>query len=226
MFMSIAHEAADAPTARRRETRSRLLDAATAVFAEEGLQSASVETICNRAGYTRGAFYSNFESKEQLFLELFERELRRKSDHLKSQAVPLIPALRDHGVALSQAEGARYIAEFFVPEDDAITWCLLETELFLLAVREPELGSSFIDFVEGFYRDISEAVEHLINATGRRFTIPLERVLPLMTSIYEGVVRDAALGRIAPERAMYEIGDRLAEILFALTEPAATEIGP
>ncbi|WP_144794887.1 TetR/AcrR family transcriptional regulator [Microbacterium paludicola] len=59
------------PVTRRREnTRARLLDAAAQVFAEDGLDGASVEAICERAGFTRGAFYSNFESKDELFLEL------------------------------------------------------------------------------------------------------------------------------------------------------------
>src|SRR5690606_23191093 len=59
-----------ATTRRRETTRRRLLDAAAQVFAEVGLDAASVEAVCDRAGFTRGAFYSNFETKDQLFLEL------------------------------------------------------------------------------------------------------------------------------------------------------------
>src|SRR4029078_9388082 len=60
-----------AATTRRREaTRQKLLDAAAQVFAEVGLDAASVEAICDRAGFTRGAFYSNFDRKDELFLEL------------------------------------------------------------------------------------------------------------------------------------------------------------
>src|SRR5690349_24500651 len=59
------------PATRSREnTRARLLDAAAQVFAEVGLDGASVEAFCDRAGFTRGAFYSNFESKDELFLKL------------------------------------------------------------------------------------------------------------------------------------------------------------
>ncbi|MCR2213538.1 TetR/AcrR family transcriptional regulator, partial [Salmonella enterica] len=47
-----------------------LLEAAAQVFAEAGLDGASVEAVCERAGFTRGAFYSNFESKDELFLML------------------------------------------------------------------------------------------------------------------------------------------------------------
>ena len=57
-------------TRSRERTRGKLLDAAAQVFAEVGLDAASVEAICDRAGFTRGAFYSNFETKDELFLEL------------------------------------------------------------------------------------------------------------------------------------------------------------
>ena len=48
-------------TARRAATRERLIDAAIDVFAEKGVLGASVEEICEDAGFTRGAFYSNFD---------------------------------------------------------------------------------------------------------------------------------------------------------------------
>lgn len=50
-------------TARRSRTRERLLDAAYEVFADTGVHTASVEQISEAAGFTRGAFYSNFSSR-------------------------------------------------------------------------------------------------------------------------------------------------------------------
>ena len=55
------------------QTRQRLLDAAQAIFMKKGFVAASVEDIAEAAGYTRGAFYSNFRSKPELFLELLRR---------------------------------------------------------------------------------------------------------------------------------------------------------
>src|SRR6187549_3687736 len=52
------------------ETRQRLLEAAERVFLRRGLRGSSVEEIAAEAGFTRGAFYSNFRSKDQLFVEL------------------------------------------------------------------------------------------------------------------------------------------------------------
>ena len=58
---------------RQAQTRSELLDAAARVFVERGFEGASIEAICDEAGYTRGAFYSNFSSKAELFAELLQQ---------------------------------------------------------------------------------------------------------------------------------------------------------
>ena len=60
---------------RRALTRRRLLDGAEAVFARNGFHGASVEEIAREAGATTGALYSNFASKEDLFLALFEERI-------------------------------------------------------------------------------------------------------------------------------------------------------
>jgi AcrR family transcriptional regulator len=66
--MSQAADAAPPPaTRKRRQTVRRLIEAANAVVAEKGFQRASLEEIAARAGLTKGAVYSNFESKEHLF---------------------------------------------------------------------------------------------------------------------------------------------------------------
>ena len=57
---------------RQAQTRERLLAAAERVFLRRGLLGSSVEEISAEAGFTRGAFYSNFESKDQLFVELLQ----------------------------------------------------------------------------------------------------------------------------------------------------------
>jgi AcrR family transcriptional regulator len=71
-------------------TRERLLDAAERVFLRRGLQGSSVEEIAAEAGYTRGAFYSNFQSKDQLFVELLHDRIysgyRRMLDRLPEAA--------------------------------------------------------------------------------------------------------------------------------------------
>ena len=82
-------------------TRLRLLRAAEKVFTRDGFEAAKLEEIAAEAGYTRGAFYANFESKEDLFLAMLEEQIqgriRRVSEAAKRHTVPAakLAALRD-----------------------------------------------------------------------------------------------------------------------------------
>ena len=206
------------PSARRQETRTRLLDAAIEVFAEAGLQGAAVEAICARAGFTRGAFYSNFDSKEQLFLALLTREFERRAADLAAKAQELEPILRERAGCVSPAEAASYIVQFFAPSQDATAWFVLEAEFLLLAMRDPALAPGHDDFMDNFYASISGVVERVLTAAGRRFVIPVERVIPVLSGVYEQALRVTALAGERSSEAFEQLGDRLAELLFALTE--------
>ncbi|RDK01507.1 TetR family transcriptional regulator [Paraburkholderia lacunae] len=67
----------------RKQTRMRLLDAAALSIARKGLAATSVEEIAARAGYTRGAFYSNFNSKSDLFVELLRLDHQNIRENLR-----------------------------------------------------------------------------------------------------------------------------------------------
>src|SRR6185437_9931886 len=77
------------PRRRRAETVERLLDAALQTFAEIGFAAASVEDICRRGGFTRGAFYSSFRTKDELFAALFTRETDRNLALVEEQLIGL-----------------------------------------------------------------------------------------------------------------------------------------
>jgi AcrR family transcriptional regulator len=90
------------------ETRRALLDAAATVFAERGFLGASVEAITSEAGYTRGAFYSNFESKEELFAELLQDRVYRRYLAMSDRANKPKgerPSLREVGEQLAAIQG-------------------------------------------------------------------------------------------------------------------------
>ena len=69
----------------REQTRNRLLEAAAAVIANQGFAATSVEDIVEHAGYTRGAFYSNFHSRIDLFTQLLhanQADIKQSFRHL------------------------------------------------------------------------------------------------------------------------------------------------
>src|SRR5271165_757285 len=61
-------------------TRMRLIEAAERVFIRKGIDDASVDEISEAAGYSRGAFYSNFEDKEQLLLAVIDQRIPKTVD--------------------------------------------------------------------------------------------------------------------------------------------------
>src|SRR5947207_11380464 len=95
-------EVAEAPPKRltrkekQAETRKRLLDAGERVFLRRGLQGSSVEEIAAEAGFTRGAFYSNFKSKDELFVELLHARVYDRYAQMaeEAQAQPETPRER------------------------------------------------------------------------------------------------------------------------------------
>ena len=64
------------------ETRSLLIDAAAKAFAERGYAAASIDAIAEKAGFSKGAFYSNFASKEDLVLAVLQRTMLSRTDLL------------------------------------------------------------------------------------------------------------------------------------------------
>jgi AcrR family transcriptional regulator len=95
-------------------TRAALIDAAGEAFLERGFAGASVEEIATRAGFTRGAFYSNFASKEELLTELLHQRIydvyaRMMEERMRRVgAGERLPTMRENGEALAEVQGTEH----------------------------------------------------------------------------------------------------------------------
>ena len=118
----------------RAQTRQELLDAAARVFARRGFHGASVEAVCEEAGFSTGAVYSNFESKEELFLTLYEERIQRRRRELRETVE------RSGGGAAGLASAAANVGDVFGRERD---WFLLYFEFSLHAARNPGFARRF-----------------------------------------------------------------------------------
>ena len=117
------------PPGTRRSHACPLIHAAEKIFARDGFEAAKLEEIAAEAGYTRGAFYANFDSKEDLFLALLEREISHRIEH----AEQLIDKFQDPAAKLLA------FREFFLTLCQDRRWSLLALEFKLFAVRHPEV---------------------------------------------------------------------------------------
>jgi AcrR family transcriptional regulator len=111
------------------KTRSALLGSAAKLICRKGITEASVEDVAKDAGYTKGAFYANFKSKEELFLVMMDEKYAAEIEQLES-------TIRGTD---SPAEDARHAAEDFIrlawsdPQ-----WPKLYFEFTAYAARNPE----------------------------------------------------------------------------------------
>lgn len=123
----------------RDQTRERLLTAAHRIFQKKGYVAASVEDIAAAAGYTRGAFYSNFRSKSDLLLELLER------DHDSVRAD--FEAIFDEGGPREQMESMAlaYYRTLFRDDEYSLLW----GEAKLQAARDAKFRVRFNQFLHG-----------------------------------------------------------------------------
>ena len=204
---------------RRRDTRTRLLDAATEVFVEFGFQGSSVERICGRADFTRGAFYSNFSSKEELFLALLQREYRKRAELIISRVGELKTLVQTNEAKLGVEEATAYISGFVAPSGNESKLYALETEFLLLTLRDPDGPVQFVEFGTLFRDEIARVVGDIILAAGRRFTIPVKSAIAVFEGLHDHALRTSALRGSDAEGGLDELGARIAELLFAITEP-------
>jgi AcrR family transcriptional regulator len=91
------------------DTRSRLLRSATKVFCRKGMDRGSVEEVAGDAGFTKGAFYANFKSKEELFLAMLDERFGERLDEIdriSEAGGPLESQVREAGEDFARGLGA------------------------------------------------------------------------------------------------------------------------
>ena len=192
---------------RREQTRRELLDAAARVFIERGFEGASIEAIAAEAGYTRGAFYSNFESKEQLFAELLQtRVYAIYRDMAARSAEGEGRSLRETGERLARVQGA--------PEG---RW-LFRVWLELLAHAGRD--ESFRKIAAGFWsatRSLSgAAVQRVYDEAGVAAPVASDELATAMIALDIGL---ALQHFVDPEAVPLDVYPRLYELLFSPLQP-------
>lgn len=185
----------------RGEVRDRILDAASKVFAAEGFAGATIDAIGQAAGFTKGAVYSNFESKDELFLALVDREFELRGEQI---AVALDSSGGDRAAAAREV--SRSVLDSVRNNSD---YYVLLVEYWLRAQRDPQLRERLI----GRRRAAADQALHIVESTD---AVPSDRrlvdVAQLVVTINLGVAMEEALrpGSINP--------DLLAELITALLQ--------
>jgi AcrR family transcriptional regulator len=187
---------------RQAETRSCLMKSAAKIFARRGLQHASIDEVAQDAGYTKGAFYANFRSKEELFLAMLD-------DRFGQRLLELEQAIATDE---SPAEQARTAGDDFMravgsdPE-----WERLFLEFAAYAARNEEFREELVTR----YRALRDRIAQLMESRLERLTYPAPvppQIIALMTfAITNGVALEKLL---EPDAVSDELLGQTLQIFF------------
>jgi AcrR family transcriptional regulator len=168
---------------RTRATRRKLLDAAKRIFAQDGFEAARLEDIAAGAGYTRGAFYANFKSKEDIFFALFEEWVRERIESLTnasrrhSDPAAKLMALRTHYAEL--ATDRRLV--------------LISMEFKLFALRHPEAHARLRSRHRRIRASFGELFSEVMGALGKTIPIAYPAASACLGAVAQGLLLEHLL---------------------------------
>jgi AcrR family transcriptional regulator len=119
---------------RQQRTREELINAAERLFSKQGFHATSLDAVAAEAGFTKGAVYSNFESKEDLFFAVYERRVERRVQQMEA-------AVAEAATPLEALEGLLPGGPRRRPADDG--WLAVFFEFWAHVLRHPELKQRF-----------------------------------------------------------------------------------
>jgi AcrR family transcriptional regulator len=210
MSSAVTEAAASARELSKQETREALLRAAMAEFAEHGLDGPSLDAICARAGFTRGAFYVHFRDREDLVAAVMERVLGAFLDAVVARGAgerSLAATVERFAAAVSGQRAARARGRV-AASDPADAWGAPGVpfhQVLAACARSDELRRRFVSILEEASGRVAQAAESeglegpselaallVLTALGVRAALDLDWNVDVVA------VRDAALRLLRP----------------------------
>jgi AcrR family transcriptional regulator len=197
----------------RAQTRARLLDAARKVFVRDGFRQASIEQIAEDAGYTIGALYSNFASKGDLFVAVFEEYVAERAREIEA------------AVASAEGPGRRTAAAAEQWMDRLATdpeWFAVFLEFCAYSAQDPELRRQFAVPLGAVRVAIGRLITVHAQETGADLMLPAEEIATAVKALGNGLALERL---IDPDSVSDTLFGRALEIFFRglqSTEAAST----
>lgn len=188
---------------KKAETRSRLLTAAAQLFALRGFGGASIEEIAESAGYSRGAFYSNFSGKEELLVELFEMDLVAQEELRREWAA------KESADADARAGGSWLM-------DRTEVELILMLEFVLKGARDPEFAREAARYWSSIRAGMAEHIERRARAEGQSLPAPSRDLASVVIGMGVGF---ALQHMIDPDEVPATVYPKMLALFFTGTPP-------
>ena len=194
---------------RRTNTRARLLSAAVDVFVERGARRVTVDDLVSAAGYTRGAFYSNFGSVEEVLLEAFKEESERLIEAVRT-------AVAEHSDADSSGSLIGAAFDAIRPLQDR--WFVLQSEVVLQSLRDADAREISSATFTALSEQLVEVVDLALDRLDRTSTMPTDLLAQTMMGVF---LHSVTMRTIRPgdPRADRLLEDALPQIIDGLSIP-------
>jgi AcrR family transcriptional regulator len=204
---------------RRERTRLELLTAAEACFVTRGFHATSVDQVAERAGYTKGAVYSNFASKEDLFFAVYQRRV----EHALTEVAP---GLRQAGPEQALDWLATTMIDRRGREDG---WLAVFIEFWAHVLRHPELRDRFAAIHASFLEPLADAVRQL--AEERELALPADVTASQAVLAWNAMEVGLGLERLTQPHAVdgvvaRRMGWLLLDAVLGAARPSADNDGP
>lgn len=167
------------PERRRAMTRQHLLEAAAIVFARHGFHGATLDEVAATAGFSKGAVYSNFKSKDDLFLELLDDRINREfavvSEILESgshEMAEQFPRIRE-----------MFRSDMFWSEDFVTLWL----EFVLYARRNSEARAKLAASAQRSRALVQQLIEHEYAVVGGSTNYPTHHLAAISRALFSGL---------------------------------------
>lgn len=175
-----------AGTRRKENTRAKLVRASLDVFVEKGIDGATVDDLVKAAGFTRGAFYSSFSSKEEVFSALFDEvtdELLAIANSSVAAAVADVDGA-DEAAILSSNDAGVMIAVFEGIRPFGRQWYLLYSDAIARSLRNEDLRAELAVQRERMRDRIGALLTARLEVTGERALLPADDLAQLLMGIF------------------------------------------
>jgi AcrR family transcriptional regulator len=168
------------PDRRRELTKQHLLAAAARVFARQGFDGATIDDVAAAAGFTKGAVYSNFKNKEDLFLALLDRRT--------AEQIAAVQTTLEEATALTGEERASRFADLTAQllwgDRD---WQLLSLEFFLYAARHPHARRRLAERLRGERERLIPIIESEFGRIATDPPVPVEDLAAIFLALFQGI---------------------------------------
>ena len=194
---------------RRADVRDRLLRAALELFTSRGYDQTSLDQVAGSAGFTKGAVYSNFTSKDELFLTLMDQQVGRRISQVRA-------ALQAEG---GRPDSARLVGDRLTAAlDEDREWHLLFLDYVLRAARDPAVREQFVAHRRRIRALVTDAVRELVDPLPQGAGLDAEAIASTLLALQNGL----GIERLVEPSAVRD--DLLGTLLQAL-QPPGTRVG-